>query len=84
MVKEAKWFAYKKGKKVIFFSFDIEKVYDSVVWYFFRVCLRKYGFGFEFRQWVEILLADAGFRVVVNDIIFRWLRLGRRSGKEIR
>lgn len=84
MVKEAKWFAHKKGKKVILFSLDIEKAYDSVVWHFLRACLRKYGFGPEFRQWVEILLADAGSRVVVNDIISRWLRLGRRSGKETR
>lgn len=38
--------------------------------------MKKFGFGRQFRRWLDILLAEAGSRTSVNGILTRWLQLG--------
>lgn len=73
-LKEAKWWA--AHTRTPSFFLDFPKAYDSVRWEFLLAALRHYGFR-ESIKWIEILLQDAGARVIVNGELIKWVKLGR-------
>lgn len=76
-LKEAKWWVTFKEIPTVFLSLDFAKAYDSVRWDFSKACLRRYGFGDRFIRWVDIILQDAGARVMVNGVLTEWVSISR-------
>lgn len=76
-LKEAKWSAAHTQTPSVFLSLDFAKAYDSVRWEFLLAALRHYGFGENFIKWINILLCEAGARVIVNGTLTEWVKLGR-------
>lgn len=76
-LKEAKWSVTHQKIPTVFLSLDFAKAYNSVRWDFLKACLKRYGFGDNFIRWVNILLQDAGARIIVNGELTEWVSISR-------
>ena len=66
----------------IMFSSDFEKAFDSVDHCFIFACLKRFGFGTQFVQWVKTLFKNAQSCVMNNGFSTGYLALerGTRQG----
>lgn len=77
LFREAKYHAFTTKQKVAFLQLDFSKAYDTVEWHFMQECLKAMGFGEKFCNWIRILCADSGSKVLVNGKLTRRLGLQR-------
>ena len=71
-----------EGDEGILFSTDIEKAFDSVDHTFLFSTLKKFGFGFDFIQWIKTLLSNTQSCVMNNGYSTGYFDLerGTRQG----
>lgn len=69
----------------VIISLDAEKVFDRVEWSFLFECLSKFGFGSNFRSWIELLYFSPKASIVTNRNHSRFFPLtrGTRQGSPI-
>lgn len=54
---------------------DMQKAYDSVSWTYLKMAVQRYGFGPNFRKWINVLYDDTGHntnptaRVQINGLL---------------
>lgn len=61
---------------------DLEKVFDPVDWNYMRVVLEVFGFGPQFRKWIDILYHCPTAAIKLNNMLseFFLVRRGTRQG----
>lgn len=58
-------------------SFDQEKAFDRVDWFFLLAILHKMGFGPSFRRWIKLFYTGPRSSVLVNGFFTPWFTLSR-------
>ena len=66
LVEDLLEYAEKEDLTGIMFSSDFEKAFDSIDHCFMFACLKRFGFGTQFVQWVKTLFKNAQSFVVNN------------------
>ena len=67
----------QKNLGAAFVSLDQQKAFDRVHWGYLRQVLENFGFGPNFRRWVEILYTDINSAVLCNGNISQTFSLTR-------
>ena len=63
-------YAEKEDMTGIMFSSDFEKAFDSIDHCFMFACLKRFGFGTQFVQWVKTLFKNPQSCVMNNGFFF--------------
>ena len=82
LVEDLLEYAEKEDLTGIMFSSDFEKAFDSIDHCFIFACLKRFGFGTQFVQWVKTLFKNAQSCVMNNGFSTSYfvLERGTRQG----
>jgi hypothetical protein len=58
-------------------SIDQEKAFDRVEWGYLDMCLKKYGFLKNFREWITILYKKAQSSILTNGFMSAYFKISR-------
>ena len=69
----------------ILMTLDIEKAFDSINHSFLMCVLKKFGFGNDFRKWIQIIMKNSELCVISGDKATPYFKLerGTRQGDPI-
>ena len=82
LVKDLLEYAEKEDLTGIMFSSDFEKAFDSIDHCFLFACLKRFGFGTQFVQWVKTLFKNAQSCVMNNGFSTGYFVLERGTTRQ--
>jgi len=77
LLRNVQSYVDQKNLGAVFLSLDQQKAFDRVNWGYLQQVLEKFGFGPNFRKWVQILYTEINSSVICNGNISQSFSLSR-------
>lgn len=73
------WLNKSNLQPIVALSLDAQKAFDRVEWAFLFETLSRFGFGFNFCRWVQILYSNPKAAVFTNGMISQFFKISRST-----